>query len=397
MKNLKTIIFASLITAMILPFSGMNYALAEESNNIRDKTTDIKNHEKILLDGVEIYKNHMEKILDLNDKLIDPNVQSYTTLKNQLDNEKAMLAEFIAQNKAENTIPEKKLTKLMKQQAKIEEKVIQKNLQRFITSIGIDTYTQEIQIGLDANTVNSGNKDRIINKIDQIIPNKVQWHIVLDTQRMSLDNCTNEKYCSPLLGGNTVKINTGGICSNGFQATIGGIFGFVTAGHCADNKVGKTVVDYQDDLLGTVKKETFYWGTECDCTFIEASSSQTDNKTYLSQGTQQTITSYTSSIYQGGDYIIKSGAGEYGINYGVITGLNKSNFGYDSSIGWFWIRGLVESTAQSMEGDSGGTVIGDPQSSSLYGIISGGDGNTKYYHVPIDKIISKLGIAPILG
>ena len=33
MKNAKTILFASLIAAMILPFSGMQFAAAETNNN----------------------------------------------------------------------------------------------------------------------------------------------------------------------------------------------------------------------------------------------------------------------------------------------------------------------------------------------------------------------------
>ena len=35
-KTIKTILFASLIAAMILPFSGMNYATAEEDPTVQE-------------------------------------------------------------------------------------------------------------------------------------------------------------------------------------------------------------------------------------------------------------------------------------------------------------------------------------------------------------------------
>jgi len=39
-KEIKTIIFASLIMAMILPFSGMNFANAEESSDLQEECSE---------------------------------------------------------------------------------------------------------------------------------------------------------------------------------------------------------------------------------------------------------------------------------------------------------------------------------------------------------------------
>jgi len=398
--NIKAILFASLIVAMVLPFSAMNFAEAtpnEKANeNARDKTKELKEHRKNLDKKVEQYKDHMEKFIELKEKIAkaEKSNQSSNSLKTELDEENTRWSIIADEHKAKNSIPEAKLQKMMAQQEEFGEKLVASDLTQYVTGFGIDLATKEIQVGLDVSTVNSNNKNQVIDSLEELMPKSAKWHLV-DSTRASFDSCTNEKYCVPLLGGNMIDTENIIACSNGFKATLGGIFGFVTAGHCVDGDVGIDVDDYNGDKLGVVHKETLSWGTDCDCAFIKANSSETDNKTLLSTSSSITVASYTSASSQNGDFIYKSGQTDNGLKYGVVTALNQYNFGYDPSIGWFYVTGLVASTAYSTGGDSGGSVMGGSQSNSLYGIIEGGNGST-YYHTPTDKIISKLGIAPVM-
>ena len=424
MNNIKTMLIASVIVAMILPFSSMNFAEAAISEkqstkniqdksgeakseklstkHIRDKTKEIADYKIMLNEKMKKHTQYEEKIEKLEEKIEtakkhqkagEKESKQMANDRMKLGKERSSLAKFEAIHKAANSIPLKKLTLLMKHQETFEKRLFLKGLDKFITSVGIDAHTKEIQVGLDTSTVNSTIKKQIINKIDTLMPKSVGWHII-DAERMTLQSaCQNQKFCYPQMGGNTLNIQGLGACSTGFQATLGGIFGLVTAGHCVDNKVGKTVKNYKNQYLGKVAKEKFYFGTDCDCGFVRVDKNKTDNKVYKTRSSQVTIKSYTKAANQLGDYIYKSGQTKDGVQKGYVTGVNKSNWGYSPSVGVFYITGLVESTASSVGGDSGGTVM---RGSSLYGIISG-SGNNSYYHVPIDKIISKLGVAVILG
>ena len=179
----------------------------------------------------------------------------------------------------------------------------------------------------------------------------------------------------------------------GFKVSSGSLIGFVTAGHCVDNKVGTDVDDNQGDKVGSVLDEEFYWGTSCDCAFVwDSTNSEIDNKTYLSQGTQVTVTSYTSASNQNGDFIYKSGSTDPGVTYGVVTGINKTVWEpfHNPPL---YIKSLVQSNAVHVGGDSGGAVM---SGSSIYGVISSHDSNG-YYHVPTDKIMFELDVDPVLG
>ncbi len=69
-KNTKTILFASLIVAMILPFSGMNYATAEELE--KEQVEKIANKATRLMEKLETEQNpvDIEKIQKKLDKLL---------------------------------------------------------------------------------------------------------------------------------------------------------------------------------------------------------------------------------------------------------------------------------------------------------------------------------------
>ena len=199
-KNAKTILFASLLVAMILPFSGMMMAEAAPNENARDKTKEIKEHRKNLDTKVEQYKDHMEKFIELKEQIAKAKESNQLTssLVNELDVENKRWSVIADKHKAKNSIPEAKLQKMMAQQEEFGEKLNDSDLTQYVTGVGIDLATKEIQVGLDVNTVNSNNKNQVIDSIEELMPKSAKWHVI-DSTRASFDSCSNEKYCVPLL------------------------------------------------------------------------------------------------------------------------------------------------------------------------------------------------------
>jgi len=393
-KNIKIALFGALIVALILPVSSIGLVDAAEIKvpNEKDKTLEKEKHRQIIDKNVEQYKAHMEKVIDLKESISSAQINKLDTneFESALANENARWDEIASKIKTEHTIPENQMNSMMADQRVFEERFLKTDLKNSIVSVGIDLITKEIEIGIN---VDPEEKDQIINSITELMPETAPWH-VYDSERVQLDSCSSEKYCVPLLGGNTVKTGLG-TCSNGFKATLGGVYGFVTAGHCTEGEDGNDVDDWNDDKLGEAGTETLFWGTDCDCGFVEASSSETDNKTLLSTTSSVTVASYTTASNQDNDFIYKSGQTNSGLTYGQVTALNVSNSGYDPTIGFFYVTGLVKSTASSTGGDSGGAVMGGSNSDSLYGIIQGHAGSN-YYHTPSDNIIDTLGIAIVM-
>lgn len=360
---------------------------ANDKAHEKNKTKEIKEHREKMDAKAKIFQKQLDKIMALEDEIIE---SADSNLKNnpqtKLDRENEKFDRMIEKHDNEYDFPPAQINKLIEQQEQFESKVNDLNLQEFIVSAGINGLTKEIQVGLDSETVNSTNESEVIAMIDNIMPKSAKWHVIYSS-RAQLDSC-NQQICDPLIGGNLIKIVGVGNCSMGFQAHYGGISGLVTAGHCFDGDIGKTVNDADGDFIGTTHAESVTWGnTYCDCGFISASYSETDNKVYRSSSTQYTLESYVSSTDQPNDLIYKSGKTS-GVTIGFVENINQSNW-----VGLTVYKNVVSSNASHQGGDSGGTVF---NGSTLYGIIQGHNSDT-YFHMPIDKIISVFGAAPVLG
>ena len=394
-KNAKMVLFASLIATMILPFSGMQLAVAEDSaqentsdRNIRDKTTERiqeKNKRELVLVQINVLANEDLKLEGQLKSETDEAekkriMQRINEIRNQLDT--------IEQNNHEKNIPQAQLETLISQQHLFEKKFLISELVQYVTSVGIDITSKEIQIGLNQNIVNSNNIDSVISDLEGLIGNDVNWHVVYSTPAESL-TC-NQKECEPIIGGNYVIVPGMGACSYGFQAKKGSTWGWVTAGHCADGKVGTSVFDHSGDNIGTVSVEKDYWGTYCDCAWITSSSSIVDNKVY-GVGVH-TITKTTSMFGQQNDTIMKSGQAG-GIDFGTVSAVNVTVLIAEKGE---YIRGLVRSNTVMAHGDSGGTVVESSDKGDLYGIATIHDW-WGYYHTPINHITSELGVTPVLN
>lgn len=408
-NNFKAILFASLIVAMILPFSSMNMADATPNNvnkliEQKDRTQELKDQIISEEDLIQKMESDLFKRLDLESKIKDAKMRVLSHSESiKLQKNERMLetlhSEFddLQQKANQDNLSKKQLNKMMKIQDRFESRLIESDIINFVTTVGIDLGTKEIQIGLNQNLVNDSNIGNIVFQLDNMMPKKAKWHFIL-SNTISTISCTQE-LCDPLIGGNEIRIDNGQsdesnwkICSFGYKAKKDNNYGIVTAGHCLDGLLNKEVHDTAGKPIGYTVSESFYWGTSCDCGWILTGNSNVDNKVYLTSNSQPTISSTTSTFNQQNDWIIKSGR-TTGVSIGKISAINVSGF---APLEGYYVKDMVRSNAHMLGGDSGGVVVGYYSTGSIYGVVSGFDMWGKY-HEPVDNLNSILGTTPVLG
>jgi len=388
-KEVKIVVFASLITAMILPFSMTDFADAEKADkNHKDKTLErIKEKTDRDITSKKLKNIYFEEE-DLRKKIdIETREDEKQKMNKRIGEIKSERKQIEIDNHKRD-ISKTELNRLITNQDHFEANLLNSNVLEFVTSIGIDITSKEIQIGLNSDIVNSENIDVIVGQLDQLMPKQVKWHVVYSDVAEPL-GCT-QKECDPVIGGNLIKVSGMNDCSFGFQAKKGSTWGWITAGHCADGKVGSSVFDYSGDNIGTVSAENFYWGTYCDCAWIISSSNVVDNKVY--GGGVPTITKITYASQQQNDTIMKSGQ-KGGVDFGTVSAIHVTVIDFLSG---FYLRDLVRSDVSMEHGDSGGTIVKSDDRGDLYGIATIHDwwGN---YHTPIDNITTEMKVSPVLN
>ncbi len=377
------------------PFSGTNPAEALEDRNPREKTLErAQEKEDLTLTLKKITELDAEE-KDLQEKLKAGADESERKRFGERIGEIKSELDEIERSNHDKDIPRAKLDKLAAQRNAFEENLLNStnagnntHAIKFVTSIGIDIASQEIQIGLNKDIANSTNIDQIVDELKEMMPHDADWHVVYSTVAEPL--ACDQTRCTPIIGGNHIIVTGGGEhCSFGFQAKKGSLLGWITAGHCADGKLGRTVTDSSGASIGTVHTEKFYWGTYCDCAWITTiDPSVVDNKVFAAG--IHTITKTTTAHQQQNDSILKTGyAG--GADNGIVSAV-------DVTVIHFWedeyVRGLVRSNAVFEHGDSGGTVVELTDNGDLYGIATTYDWWGRY-HTPINQITSEMGVTPV--
>ena len=223
-----------------------------------------------------------------------------------------------------------------------------------------------------------------------MMPDDADWHVVYSTVAESLSS--TQIKCTPIIGGNYIKVAGNPYhCSFGFQVKKGPLWGWITAGHCAEGSLGRTVTDRTGTNLGTVHSEKYYWGTYCDCALITTRDpSVVDNKVFAAG--IHTITKTTTAHQQQNDKILKTGQAG-GVDGGTITTVDVTVIDF---LKGEYMRGLVRSTMVMEHGDSGGTIVERTDQGDLYGIATTHD-LWGYYHTPVNQITSEMGVTPVLG
>lgn len=386
-KNAKTILFASLIAAMILPFSAMDLAEAGEYKNPKDKTLERsqeKQERDLVLQNIQRLDDEQK---ELKEKLQYEDDQGEKQRIHARLNEIKSELDKIERDNHKKDIPQPQLAELIGQQDAFEEKLLRSNAVKFVTTVGIDITSKEIQIGLNEDLVNSDNVDSIVYDLQKMMPADAGWHFVF-SDTAELLSC-DQRECDPIIGGNYVYV-FGTECSFGFQAKKGSTWGWITAGHCADGKVSRPVFNHSLDNIGTIAAEEYSWGTYCDCAWITSSRDVVDNKVYTAG--VHTITKTTPASHQQNDTILKTGQAG-GVDRGVVSAIHVTVVDlYERQ----YIRDLVRSNVLMEHGDSGGTIVELSDQGDLYGIATTHDWWGRY-HTPIDRITTEMGVTPVLN
>ncbi len=347
-NNFKTILFASLIVAMILPFSAMNLADAAPNENVNEKG-------KLYLKDTK--NNKTDDVNELNKlhEIIENDNSSEADKKKSSKRMNEIKQQFENQGKKISDEKRNEIRSQIDIVSFVVDEII-KNDKIHIVAIGTDFENQAIKISIDREGLTDKKIEFVEKKIRKAIDDDADITIVY-ADPIVFTSCSQTSDCNPMQGG--VKIIAEGAthCSMGYKATYDEKIGFVTAGHCMQNtSSGQKVYNYnnwwEDDLLGSVIKNTLSYGTSCDCAFVEETEADESisNKVYNDITLSGTYfpTEYTYVVLKG--YV--SGTSYLGItdSYTVIYP------SFDGGQTTVKIIGAVETNGYASLGDSGGTV-----------------------------------------
>lgn len=384
-KTIKTILFASLIAAMILPISGMNFADAKKVpdmtdyesmyeeifKQVQDKKKSIESDKKELKDNTELSKIQSELI----EKKIADTISEITKL-----NERA--AEIQRLN-----IESYKLDPETQQIFDNAEKTIRDN---YLNKNGVyDLFThskyRKVVVFVDpndfANSNYSGGIDAFIAEIKNSVNVDVEVNvakIILTTHATSCPSVTSP--CQPAKGGVQIShANTSGSGSTlGFKAyhpTWG--YGFIIAGHEAVATGTSIVQPKNGGTIGTVK--VMGSGT-CDCAFVQSTGGHSlyDQIWAPDVGTVYPVGVRNVAATPSGTFVMYDGLGSTAQITSVVTEGDK--YGYVTKI--------------PSTGDSGAALF-QPQTNgnaNIYGMMTGGTAQYGLYE-PYDWIKADLGLS----
>jgi len=366
-KTIKTILFASLIAALILPFSAMDFAEAKnDKHNGKDIIKNVKSDNDIPL------QKELRKTLAKQHKEAKSQAE-----KTNLEKQVKKIDRDIQKWYKDNSNPEKEQFAREKQEVLTEALIAESKIPGFedvpFTSIGYDYVDRSLEVTLDPAHFNEENIEKYLKKIRKIVGDEVD--ITISPEKAHATEVCATGRCStsnPIKGGVEFDLDPGAASSTiGFAATYNGDSGFVTAGHTVDGKVGSYDVEqpnYGPDI-GDVTKEMFYNWTACDCAFIKVDTPgwSMDDGVYGMVDPSQTANPFVGMT-------VTLSAKASGLESGTVTDTSETKYldtdgdGYGDT----WVRYLVVSTYSSQAGDSGGPVM---SGNSLIGIHAASGGH----------------------
>lgn len=270
LKNVKTILFAFLLVAMILPFSSMDFAEAK-SDKIGKTTIKTEKKQNTMMD------NAVKKLEKLEMKLDKANnAKQRQQIHDQMDRVKEhtlnQLQKVDAQRQAKYALHVEKLSNNVFDNSKSGS---DKRLVPF-TDIGYRTTDDALVIGIEPQVVTTQNMQNYASIIRGIVGDDVDIVLEKGSIWKSGDCSSRTSNCNEIEGGVKMQVTGHGACTVGIKATYDSKTGFVSAGHCADGNEGDDVgQDTISNVVGTVHKEVFDAGSSyeyCDCSFIETDS-----------------------------------------------------------------------------------------------------------------------------
>lgn len=389
-KNAKTILFASLIAAMILPFSGMMMVEAASSENANDKAKELGVYivKQGSGEGKEIIKYGQEKIrptesiqiheisVKLNDpslKHTEPQIQAMRDQMEKLQQRLYDKAPKISTEK-ETYLEQHREMFNLHITPMIESGEHEELLQELpFIRLGIDKNEQSIKFGFLEENLTPEKTAKYFKYIRNIVGNDVDI-LFFATNEYTTTTCTSQTAdCDPLEGGIKIQIDGSENCSLGFKAKkLEGttwVPGFITAGHCSDGSSSPdlNVEQATSPDVGQLKLESFTANSKCDCSWVEVDSGITvDDVIYPNTEPASVATPTVNTATTG-----------MGFTSGTLTGdIDDSSEDVwigDPDEGDTYMRSQLIIDFVADDGDSGGSVFKD-SNDQLIGIISASNG-----------------------
>ncbi len=373
MKNItnktKTILFASLIAAMILPFSVMGLAEAvQDTNNgetfikneLSSKDIPLKQERKNLVKSHNLTESLSEKTnLEKEINVLDTQIQKW--YDDRFDQTKYDIAAEKQQQLSKHIVDSSNELGISESQNSLP-----------ITMISYDYVENSMEVTINPKYFTTENVENYERQIRDVVGNGVD--ITLSPMEvLSLQSCTHRtsSVCDPIKGGVEFEAN-GDNCTVGFKATFDGDTGFMTAGHCVDGMIGSSATinqpDHDSTDIGNVEGEYYYHGTDCDCGFVSelVSGRSMDDGVYGNYDPSGTANPFVNmSVKLSGAYSeIESGSVDH-INTNAWVDEDGDGDG-DS-----FIYELILADYGQEFGDSGGPIM---SGNSLVGLHTAGDG-----------------------
>ncbi len=385
MKNTtKTILFASLIAAMILPFSVMEISAAP-TENASDKAK--QNEDKQLVKKLVLEKAKLEMA-----KKSTKSNSEKNSLDMKIKNHNEQLKKI--QDEALESI--KHITPAdRKKSADVLERLYESNIPLTFTAQAFDN---GLVIVADDSKMN---KKAIENAVKRIVNGEAYYELSFGTPTYKAHACVNKTDdCDPIIGGvkitgeKTIGSGTMG-CSLGTQVKKGSETGFITAGHCFENGADVKQPNSSDPKIGEVTQNeyTHQQTTYCDCEYIKKTTSTTStNEVWISSGTTITPSSAGNASYN--NYVIISGFKSYDSGQVKFT-----NIGSTDQYGTLVRNMMFAEGLTSLGGDSGGSIIniyGSQFQGTNIGNVSFSYNGVNYdgaFFMPWNTISSKLGVS----
>ncbi len=276
-KTIKTILFASLIAAIIIPFSTMNYVDAAKIDNEKGRdiiktvarNSDIPMFEtrKALLDQFNSIDNLSEKV----------------KIKKQLDIVTSQIQSWHDERFDQEKYNAFVKAKLALQQAdKVGKRTAQDQESLPWVSRGYDYTNNALEIRIDSKYFTEENIPKYFEKIRSIVGDKVDVTIAPGEYK-TIESCSSRSSgeCEPIKGGVQFQADDTNNGSVGFKVTYDGKTGFVTAGHVFIDKSGSTTAGTKIEQSTTSTSDmgdrigmniSTGGSTWCDCAVVDETS-----------------------------------------------------------------------------------------------------------------------------
>lgn len=381
-KSMKTILFASVIAAMILPFSMMDFAeaqeqtksekrfakflkLAEKQTNLTAKLDNLVHRHEANPDNQRI-EDRIDRVQDKIDRV-----------QERMDRLQQKEIDAVAISASE-------LSTLESDAAIVMSDIRNPNSARFLNenaSYFIDQIDRSIIVTVSEDMVDPYEVQR--NSAHGEIPglsplDTIEYKIDVIRKNSHFGSCNDrEEDCNYGIGGLAIKQGSE-TSTLGFSAVqTDGDRGFVTVAHGV-NYQGAIVKQYPDRVVGTV--DVLVNGN-CDCAFVKANSElRTIYRVYTDPSETSTITSYaTTSNPNIGTWLMISGV--------------TSEVQYGQYRGWDEATKVMVTDYSSQNGDSGAPLTTIGSNVKLYGMHHSNSIFTNYsYATPYDTLKTQLSL-----